>query len=232
MPSIDLRDARVLVLGGSGVLGGAIARSLGERKARLVLAGRDDDRLRQNAVEVGGVVPTLVGDLSEPDGPRSIVEEAVQLLDGIDGVVNAAGTVAFGPVSELDDEIFNELVASNFVGPIRAIREAARHMDSGFVASISGMTAELPIAGMAAYAAVKAALSSMTIAMARELRSRGIHVLDARPPHTETGLVDRALAGPAPKLPDGLDPRDVAATIVHAIESGKRELAARDFKPS
>ena len=54
-------------------------------------------------------------------------------------------------------------------------------------------------------------------------------MLDARPPHTETGLVHRALAGDPPKLPKGLDPRDVAFTIVDALEKGRRELAASDF---
>lgn len=229
MASIDLTDARVLVLGGSGVLGGEIARKLRERKARVALTGRNEDKLRENAVAIGGIVPTIVGDLTSAEGPSSVVEQAVQLLDGLDGVVNAAGTVAFGNLSELDDAVLHELIATNVSGPIRTIREAARHIDKGFVVSISGLTAETPVAGMAAYSGVKAAISSMTRAIARELRRDGIHVLDARPPHTETGLVHRALAGAAPELPKGLDPRDVAFTIVNGLEQGKRELAAADF---
>ena len=166
MASIDLTDARVLVLGGSGVLGGEIARKLRERKARVALTGRNEDRLRENAVAIGGIVPTIVGDLTERDGPQSVVEQAVQLLDGLDGVVNAAGTVAFGNLSDLDDSVFYELIASNLTGPMRTIREAAKRFDNGFVVSISGMTAEIPIAGMAAYAGAKAAISSMTRAIA------------------------------------------------------------------
>ncbi|NND03119.1 MAG: SDR family oxidoreductase [Acidimicrobiia bacterium] len=229
MASIELNGSRVLVLGGSGVLGGEIARKLRERKARVALAGRDEARLRDNAVAIGGIVPTIVADLIESDGPQSVVDQAIQLLDGLDGIVNAAGTVAFGDVDELEDSVFYELIASNLTGPIRAIREAARRMDGGFVVSISGLAAEMPVAGMAAYSGSKAALSFMARAMGRELRRKGIHVLDARPPHTETGLIHRSLAGEPPQLPKGLDPRDVAFTIIDALEHGRRELSAADF---
>lgn len=229
MASVDLKDAKVLVLGGSGVLGGEIGRQLRDRKAKVALSGRNEDRLRDNAVAIGGIVPTIVADLAEREGPMTAVEQAIQLLDGLDGIVNAAGTVAFGELDELDDGVFYELIASNLTGPIRTIREAARRMEGGFVVSISGLTAETPTAGMAAYSGAKAALSSMTRAIARELRGKGIHVLDARPPHTETGLVHRAIAGQPPPLPKGLDPRDVAFTIVEALEKGRRELSAADF---
>lgn len=229
MASIELNDAKVLVLGGSGVLGGEIGRQLRERKAKVALAGRDEGRLRENAVAIGGIVPTIVSDLAEHGGPRSVVEQAIQLLEGLDGIVNAAGAVAFGNLDHLDDSVFYELIASNLTGPIRTIREAAAHMNGGFVVSISGLTAEIPTAGMAAYSGVKAALSFMTRAIAKELRGQGIHVLDARPPHTETGLVHRALAGEPPQLPKGLDPRDVAFTIVDGLEKGRRELSSHDF---
>jgi len=53
--SIDLTDARVLVLGGSGVLGGEIARQLKDRKARVALSGRDEAKLRENAVAIGAI---------------------------------------------------------------------------------------------------------------------------------------------------------------------------------
>jgi cyclic-di-GMP-binding biofilm dispersal mediator protein len=56
-----------------------------------------------------------------------------------------------------------------------------------------------------------------------------VHVLDARPPHTETGLATRPLAGSAPRLPPGLDPADVAARIVDAIEADEPEVAAAGF---
>ena len=82
---------------------------------------------------------------------------------------------------------------------------------------------------MAAYAASKAALTAADKALTRELRRCGVDVIDIRPPHTETGLAGRPLAGTAPPLPQGLDPDAVARQILDAVESGRPELASTDF---
>ncbi len=60
----------------------------------------------------------------------------------------------------------------------------------------------------------------------------GIRVLDARPPHTETGLAGRALQGTAPRLSPGLDPRSVASTICDAIRDGVTDLPSGAFPPA
>lgn len=219
----------MLVLGGSGVLGGEIAAELSRRGATIVLVGRNEDRLKARAEAIGPETATIVADLSQGATATTVVDTAAALIGGLDGVVNAMGTVAFGEFAVLADDVFDELVASNYTGPLRVIRAALDHLDGGFVVSISGIVAETPVAGMAAYSGVKAALSVTTRALARELRRRGVHVLDARPPHTETGLADRPLAGTAPRLPPGLDPPFVARTIVAALEAGQRELAGSDF---
>ncbi len=229
MAGIEIQGARVLVLGGSGELGSRIARRLVDRGARVILAGRDAERLQQRATDLGAGTPSVIGDLAEPAHAGHLVGTAVELLGGLDGVVNAAGVVAFGPLAELTDEALDQLIAAGLAGPLRVIRTALGHMDGGFVVNITGVVAESPVAGMAAYSAVKAGLSAATRALARELRRDGVHVLDARPPHTETGLAGRAIAGAPPQFPDGLDPDAVAATIVDGLVAGERELAAEAF---
>jgi cyclic-di-GMP-binding biofilm dispersal mediator protein len=61
------------------------------------------------------------------------------------------------------------------------------------------------------------------------MRARKITVLDARPPHTETGLATRAVFGNAPALKQGLAPSDVARRIVDAIENNESELTPAAF---
>jgi cyclic-di-GMP-binding biofilm dispersal mediator protein len=56
-----------------------------------------------------------------------------------------------------------------------------------------------------------------------------VHVLDARPPHTETGLATRQLAGTAPRMAVGLDPAAVAVRIVDAIVAGDAEVPSSAF---
>jgi cyclic-di-GMP-binding biofilm dispersal mediator protein len=85
------------------------------------------------------------------------------------------------------------------------------------------------MANLAAYSSSKAALTAADRALTRELRRLGISVCDARPPHTETGLAQRPLAGTAPSLPVGLAPDLVAARIVDAVLTGTTELAPEDF---
>ena len=61
------------------------------------------------------------------------------------------------------------------------------------------------------------------------VQSAQVDVIDARPPHTETGLATRPLAGSAPKMPTGLEPAAVAERIVAAIEAGETDLPSSAF---
>lgn len=226
---IELSGSRVLVLGGSGVLGGLVAAELDRAGSQVMLAGRNSERLQQRATTIGPTVPSVIFDLAIPSHAAHVVDTAVQQLGGLDGVVNAAGVVAFGPLAETSDTALDELVATDLVGPLRVIRAALPHLDGGFIVNLTGVVAETPVAGMAAYSAVKAGLSAAGIALGRELRRQGIHVLDARPPHTETGLAEHPIAGSAPAMPVGLQPSLVARVIVDGLAEGRRELPAAAF---
>lgn len=186
-----LAGARVAVLGASGVLGGRISRSLASRGARLLLAGRDPDRLGSVGVQDASVVEA---DIRDPACGTEIAEAAKAAFGGL---VNAAGVVAFGTLAEHDDDTIEELF----------------------------LTASLSV-----YAATKAALAAADVALARELRRVKVRVIDAKPPHTETGLAGRAIFGVSPPLPEGLAPETVAERIVHAIESGEKSVPSIAFQ--
>jgi cyclic-di-GMP-binding biofilm dispersal mediator protein len=228
MATIDLDGKRVLVLGGSGELGRRLAAECVKRGARVMLAAREAASLQERAAQLGPEVVQAPFDLRDND-PGRIVAEAIRLLGGLDGVINAAGLVAFGPLQDLTDEALDDLVAVDFTGPIRVMRSAIPHLDGGFMVNLTGVVAEQPVGGMAAYSAVKAGLSAASRALGRELRRDRIQVLDARPPHTETGLAGRPIEGTAPPLPEGLSPDQVAVQVIEALVAGKRELAASDF---
>jgi cyclic-di-GMP-binding biofilm dispersal mediator protein len=82
---------------------------------------------------------------------------------------------------------------------------------------------------MAAYCASKAGLAAAAAALSAEVRRDGVQVIDLRPPHTETGLSGRPLAGEAPKMPRGLDPDDAATRMVQAIIDGERVVRPTEF---
>ena len=222
----DLDGASILLAGATGALGSELGRQLVKAGARLTLFARDEDKLAQ----VGLPGPRVIGDIADVDACTDAVWEAVTRYGRIDGVVNATGAVAFGPVADLSDETMDELVTTNLIGPVRLMRTVLPEIENGgFIANLSAIVGERPTAGMAFYSATKAALSAVDAALARELRARKIDVIDIRPPHTETGLALRPIAGEAPPLPRGKDPEHVATRIVEALRKRERTVPASEF---
>lgn len=225
---MDLNEKVVVVAGASGALGGRIAKLLDERGARLVLAGRDEARLEELASEVT-TAETVRFDIRSPRSAALPVETAVDVYGRVDGLVNATGVVAFGPIGSHPEEVIDDVISTNLLGPLHMMAAAERHMEGGFIANITGVVAEDPFPGMSAYVAAKTGLSAATRALARELRRQGTLVVDARPPHTETGLADRSVFGDPPLFPEGLQPDQVARIIVEEIELESREIPSGRF---
>jgi short-subunit dehydrogenase len=230
----DLEGKNVLIVGATGALGSRIARRMSSAGATLVLTGTD--RARLDALDVRGT--RIVLDLAAAAGSDAgtIAALAADAMGGIDGVVVAAGVVAFGPASELDAATTARLFAVNAIGPIDLIASAlpllaasAAEGREPFVLTISGVVAESPTAGLAAYSASKSALAAFVSATTREAKRSGIRLVDARPGHTETGLAARAIAGTAPAFPTGLDPDAVADRLVAAIVGDERDLPSAAF---
>jgi cyclic-di-GMP-binding biofilm dispersal mediator protein len=228
----SLQDSSILVVGATGGLGAPISRQLAAEGAQLTLLGRDMGQL-----EALGLKATMVtGDLRDAATAASAVAVALSAHGRLDGLVIASGVVAFGPVGDVPDDVLVDLFLINTLAPIRLLHVALPHLvasgadgHSPFVVNLSAVVAEQPTAGMAAYSASKAALTAYDTAAARELRRGGIRLIDARPPHTETGLADRPIAGTAPRLPHGLAPEDVAARVVSAILHDESDLPSGAF---
>ena len=217
----DLNGKHVVVVGASGVLGAEMAALLVKAGATVSAIVRDSSRLNSTVV-----TRHTIADISN----SAALEAALQELAPFDGLINAAGIVAFGEVKELDDKTLTQLFAVNAIAPIVMLREGAKHItEGGFFLNISAVVAQAPMAGMAAYSASKAAAWAAMVAATRELRRQQIDVIDARPPHTETGLATRPIAGAAPRLPEGLTPNFVAAKLITGIQEGARDLPVEFF---
>jgi short-subunit dehydrogenase len=132
---------------------------------------------------------------------------------------------AFGPGDGEDDAVTEHLLTVNTKAPMALVRAALPRFDgAGTVAVLSAILADYPTAGMAAYTASKAGLSAWLTALRPEQRRRGVTVFDVRPPHIETGLAERAIAGTAPSMKAGATADEVVGLIVDGIRTGRREL--------
>lgn len=229
----DLRGKNILVVGASGVLGSAITQGLLNNGAQVMATTSTNDHADRIP---SGASPRLLLDLAKPESIEVMVNYLVQSGAQIDGIVNAAGVVAFGAASELDQSTISRLMAIDLIGPVSLIsgligslRISAAAGNSPFILNISGVVAESPMANLSAYSAAKAGLWAFDQALARELRRDGIRVIDARPGHTETGLATRAIGGVAPAFPQGMTTEFVAGRIVKAILENETDLPSTAF---
>ncbi|SFD97936.1 Short-chain dehydrogenase [Actinopolyspora alba] len=222
---MQLRNKNVLIVGASGVLGGKLAHKLHEAGTRTYLAGRDRNELAIVSDELDGA-PYSTFEAIDTESCRRVVDTAAESLSGLDLVLITTGVAAFGRTSEAEDAVTEHLLTINTLAPVVLARAALPHLErsGGTLAAISAILADHPTAEMADYSASKAALSAWLTATRREMRRRGVDVFDIRPPHMETGLVDRALSGTPPRMPPATDTDEVVETIVSGIRDSAHEL--------
>lgn len=204
---MELNGKIFLVTGATGGLGRGIAAEIEARGGYVLRTS-------------GGECDIAVAE------DRAVITQMVVEHGGVDGVVFASGVVGFGVHGSIPQGSVQRVVDVNVAGPLELTNDLLPHIhDGGVIVFISGAVVDFTTAGMAAYTAAKAGLSAACPVLRRELRSRKISVIDARPPHTETGLATRAVYGEAPKMKQGLEPEVVAKRIVVAIETDESELA-------
>ena len=230
----DLHGSTILIVGATGGLGREIARLLAEAGATLVLSARDPHDLSALGLPGTGIA----ADLTDPAAITRLVDQAVSVTGHLDGVVVAAGVVAFGPAETWRPDVLDTLITVNTAAPILllaaahdALAASAVAGRSPFLLTLSGLVSEKPTAYLAAYSASKAGVAAFVAAASREVRRAGIRLIDARPGHTETPLASHPLAGTAPALTPGLNPTTVAERIVRAIVDGERDLPSSAFAP-
>lgn len=217
---MDITGKVALVAGGTGGIGLLVVEELRRRGAVVATAARTR----------GDSVDHIATDLRLPEAAAEVINHVISTRGRLDVVVNAIGVVAFGDATSTTSDTVEEVFLTNTFAHIFLCAAALPKMTrGGVIVGISGVVAEQNLPGMAVYGASKAAMRSFNEGFAREARRLGVRVVDARPPHTETGLATRAVAGTAPKFPEGLNPSLVAKRLVDAITSGETDLPSTAF---
>ncbi|MEV2214166.1 SDR family oxidoreductase [Streptomyces sp. NPDC050997] len=190
----DFTGTRALVAGAGGI-GATVARALAEANATVVVLDVDKNRLAGIAEGVTG----LAADLTSADACRGAVEEAVQLLGGLDVFVHAVGVNDRRPVLETPDEVWARLLAVNLNSAFwlgRAVGAVLVPSGYGRIVYLSSVSGLLAHKDHAPYAATKGGVNQLMRVMAREWAADGVTVNAVAPGYTETGLTRDHLARP------------------------------------
>jgi NAD(P)-dependent dehydrogenase (short-subunit alcohol dehydrogenase family) len=177
---LNLLERVILVTGGGRGIGRAIAKACAQEGARVVVAGRGADALRETVAELEpGRADWIACDVSDPGQVRAMIEEVVARHGRLDGVVNNAGRFAGGPLADLTPEALREGVDTKVIGALAVVQAALpalRQSDQARVVNIGGVSAQRVTPGAAVTAIANSGMNTLTAYLARELAADGITV--------------------------------------------------------
>ncbi|MEQ8964709.1 MAG: glucose 1-dehydrogenase [Azospirillaceae bacterium] len=175
----DLTGRTALVIGGGGGLGGAIARGLAARGARVAISGRRQDRLDAVAAEIGGGAAGFAADVTDIAAIAPLFE-AVEAAQGpLDILVNSQGTTDIKPAIEFDEADYDRVVDTNLKSVFFCSTEAGRRMagrGQGAIVNIASLAAHYGWANATPYAISKAGVVALTQSLAAEWGRSGVRV--------------------------------------------------------
>ncbi len=239
----QLSGTSALVTGASGAIGGAIASALAERGVRLLLSGRDPERLESLAGRLAGTgsdVISFPADLAQEGTVESLAARVEEAFGGLDLLIHAlgiysAGTVAETPVEELDRQLRVNMRIPYLLTRLTLPSLTARRGQIVFVNSSAAVRA----AGrLGPYAASKAALKALADALRAEVNPAGVRVLSVYPGRTASAMQEEVhrLEGRPYHAERLLQPADVAASVLHALELPRTaevtDLHIRPMRPA
>jgi gluconate 5-dehydrogenase len=175
----DLAERVALVTGSSRGLGLAIAQGLAAAGARVILHGRDRERLAQQAAALPNAAGTLAFDVTDAAAVCDAFGRIQAEHGRLDILVNNAGVIPRKPVLETTDEDWQSVIDSNLTAYFRLAREAARLMvprKAGRIIMVSSIMGLLGRANIPGYSTAKAGLHGMVRSMAVELAPHGVTV--------------------------------------------------------
>lgn len=220
---------RVLVIGGSSEIAGAIAGELAREGLReAVLTGRDPDALGAAAASLRAAgaarVETLVLDALDTEEHRRVLAQAFELLGGVDVAVLAVGVLGARGGLPRDIPAAVDVLRVNTLGAGSLLMQTADLMKAqgrGTIVVLSSVAAELPRGSNAVYCASKAGLDALARGLDDDLRPHGVRVMLVRP-----GFVRTRMTAGLPEPPLATSAAVVARRTSHGLRRRSRTVWA------
>lgn len=216
-----LTDKIAVVTGAGSGIGEAIATLLHEEGAKVVLAGRNKDKLQNVANQLAQdsvkVVPTDVTNKEEVD---ELMKIAQQTFGGLDIVINSAGQMLSSKITDYQVDEWDSMIDVNIKGTLYTAQAALPTMleqSSGHLINIASISGFEVTKSSTIYSATKAAVHTITQGLEKELAKTGVKVTSISP-----GMVDAAItAAYNPSDRKKLDPQDIAEAVLYALTQPK-----------
>lgn len=182
------------LVGASAGIGKALAHELANEHRVLFISARRQELIEQLSEELPGQVIPVSCDFTDSVSLEQAVHKIRQMTDRLDRLIINAGTCEYPDANDLDIELFERVMDSNFFGPLKTIKQSlpllleapAPHM-----VLISSSVTFLPLPRAEAYGASKAALEYMAGSLATDLRDQGVQVSIVKPGFVKTPLTDK-----------------------------------------
>ncbi|MDG6554702.1 SDR family oxidoreductase [Staphylococcus aureus] len=212
-----LTDKIAVVTGAGSGIGEAIATLLHEEGAKVVLAGRNKEKLQNVANQLSQdsvkVVPTDVTNKEEVD---ELIKIAQQTFGGLDIVINSAGQMLSSKITDYQVDEWDSMIDVNIKGTLYTVQAALPTMleqSSGHLINIASISGFEVTKSSTIYSATKAAVHTITQGLEKELAKTGVKVTSISP-----GMVDTAItAAYNPSDRKKLDPQDIAEAVLYAL---------------
>lgn len=212
-----LTDKIAVVTGAGSGIGEAIATLLHEEGVKVILAGRNKDKLQNVANQLAQdsvkVVPTDVTKKEEVD---ELIKIAQQTFGGLDIVINSAGQMLSSKITDYQVDEWDSMIDVNIKGTLYTAQAALPTMleqSSGHLINIASISGFEVTKSSTIYSATKAAVHTITQGLEKELAKTGVKVTSISP-----GMVDTAItAAYNPTDRKKLEPQDIAEAVLYAL---------------
>ena len=196
---LELNDRVAVVIGGTSGIGRAIARGLAAAGADVVCTSRRSEQVENTAAEMAALgcrTLCITSDVADRSSLDSLLAECIAEFGKVDILVNSAGRTKREPTLDVADETWNEIFETNLTGTLRACQVFGRHMIGqkyGRIINIASLSTFVSLFEVAAYAASKAAVASLTKSLAVEWARHGVNVNAIAPGVFRTALNEKLL---------------------------------------
>ncbi len=223
-----MKNKVCILTGASGGIGSVIAETLFSHGLKLVLLGRNEEKLKE--VANGRECLIISGDICDNDYIEEVVAKTVSAYGGIDIVINNAGVAHSTPFEEITTEQYDAIMNINVRAPFFMCQKTLPHLvksDFGTIINIASITAHKGYPLQSVYSASKHALLGFTKALGKEYYERGVRTHVISPGGVFTDMI--RISRPDLTSEGMILPEDVAETVMYLLKMRKTACVADEI---